>query len=795
MPPKILSKDLNYISPLQQLQTKNQTGKRIRVSRACDTCRRRKVKCDGKQPCIHCTVYSYECSYNKAAPAPAQKRQKKESEAVGAGAGPGASTATASTAAKIANHEPTQSKSVKVEESNQTQIPKQSSVKPAQPTNSNTFQDQLIQTIFPQLDTQNENFNTDLFLQVLEKHKKNGVIDLNSILKEYNAIENPHIHGRSIAPIEIKIILPPREIALKLIYKTWNEACVLFRFYHRPSFINDFNSLYETNPNEYTNHQNKVLPLIYSVIAVGALFSKGDNAIDNQYLQDEGYKYFIASRKLIDITNSTDIQSIQTIFMLTLFLQCSARLSTCYSYIGIALRSALRQGLHRKLQTFANPIESEIKKRLFWTIYKLEIYVNSMLGLPNSINETDIDVEFPQDLDDVNIDQYGILPQQLGKLSSCGMNNSHTKLILILNHIVQKIYKTQDPIFVIPLETIRNLENELKIWIYELPNQLKQNSNTPLEYLKANKLLHLDYLHVKIMLYRPFIHYVKIAKHNKNSTSSCHLEKGLKCIEISKQIVYLAQEMINKKLLNGSYWFSIHTIFFAVACLVYYFLEVDSTDENIIQTIEMGKRILSVLKERSVSAQRIYTLLNSMFENYDRNNVHVEVLEPKNPTKSTTTTKTTPNITTNPNTFVSPSSMNDPATDPITSQLTSTNNQLLNPSDTAAIAPTNNQPLDQSHYVPGMMDDFDMKIFGRFLPSYMLQRPHGTSGPGTNGGDMPINEELENDPMGPINSLLGDNHPSVGSTVKTSEEEDEENMFDWVKFFDKNGDGNLGFDI
>lgn len=304
--------------------------------------------------------------------------------------------------------------------------------------------EQLIQTIFPQLDVKNENFNTDLFLQVLEKHRKNGVIDLNSILKEYQSIENPHIH-KSIAPIEIKIILPPREIALKLIYRTWNDACVLFRFYHRPSFINDFNSLYETNPSEYSNHQNKVLPLIYSVIAVGALFSKGDNAIDNQYLQDEGYKYFIASRKLIDITNSTDIQSIQTIFMLTLFLQCSARLSTCYSYIGIALRSALRQGLHRKLQNFSNPIESEIKKRLFWTIYKLEIYVNSMLGLPNSIGESDIDVEFPQDLDDVNIDEFRILPQQEGKLSSCGMNNSHTKLILILNHIVKSLYKTSNP--------------------------------------------------------------------------------------------------------------------------------------------------------------------------------------------------------------------------------------------------------------------------------------------------------------------------------------------------------------
>lgn len=33
--------------------------KRRRVTRACDECRKKKIKCDGKQPCTHCTVYSY----------------------------------------------------------------------------------------------------------------------------------------------------------------------------------------------------------------------------------------------------------------------------------------------------------------------------------------------------------------------------------------------------------------------------------------------------------------------------------------------------------------------------------------------------------------------------------------------------------------------------------------------------------------------------------------------------------------------------------------------------------------
>lgn len=42
-------------SPSQSLPMQ----KRRRVGRACDECRRKKIKCDGKQPCTHCTVYSY----------------------------------------------------------------------------------------------------------------------------------------------------------------------------------------------------------------------------------------------------------------------------------------------------------------------------------------------------------------------------------------------------------------------------------------------------------------------------------------------------------------------------------------------------------------------------------------------------------------------------------------------------------------------------------------------------------------------------------------------------------------
>ena len=51
--------------------------KRRRVTRACDECRRKKIKCDGKQPCTHCSVYSYgrDCDISNVRDDPRQLTQ------------------------------------------------------------------------------------------------------------------------------------------------------------------------------------------------------------------------------------------------------------------------------------------------------------------------------------------------------------------------------------------------------------------------------------------------------------------------------------------------------------------------------------------------------------------------------------------------------------------------------------------------------------------------------------------------------------------------------------------------
>lgn len=83
------------------------------------------------------------------------------------------------------------------------------------------------------------------------------------------------------------------------------------------------------------------------------------------------YKYFAAGRKMIDITECRDIETLQTIILMVMFLHCSARLITTYSYLGIAVVSAIRMGLHRALEGPFNAIEVEMRRRCWWTCWKM----------------------------------------------------------------------------------------------------------------------------------------------------------------------------------------------------------------------------------------------------------------------------------------------------------------------------------------------------------------------------------------------------------------------------------------
>lgn len=190
----------------------------------------------------------------------------------------------------------------------------------------------------------------------------------------------------------------------------------------------------------------------------------------------------------MDITDCRDLTSLQAILFMIMFLQSTANLSTCYSYIGIALRSSLRMGLHRNLSFNFNPIEREVRRRVFWVIRKMDLYVSALLGFPNMLSSEDIDQELPLEIDDEYITKDAILPMPKDKISLYAASNAHARLMIILAKVIKYVYPvkgveqsvqgSQNTCYVVSHAKIKEIEGDLIQWFEKLPMALRPEADS-----------------------------------------------------------------------------------------------------------------------------------------------------------------------------------------------------------------------------------------------------------------------------------------------------------------------------
>ena len=279
--------------------------------------------------------------------------------------------------------------------------------------------------------------------------------------------------------------LPSKAVGRQYCESALDDALALMRFIHRPTFFALFDRVFDVPLDAWGNEEHRALPLIYAVMSVGTMFAQDERSrlLTEGYssLAYQGYKFFRASRQLMDIAESRDLPSLQAIICMIIFLQSTAKLSTCWSYVGIALHSAIRMGLHRAIAGNFNPIEAEIRKRVFWQIRKMDIYVGAMLGLPTMLSDDDIDQDEPLDVDDECLTVDAILPMPPERVPLMSATNAHLRLVRILQKIMRYIYpikntqhvRGQTQSYVIGYGRIREIERDLQEWMENLPMSLR----------------------------------------------------------------------------------------------------------------------------------------------------------------------------------------------------------------------------------------------------------------------------------------------------------------------------------
>lgn len=198
-----------------------------------------------------------------------------------------------------------------------------------------------------------------------------------------------------------------------------------------------------------------------------------------------------------DITECRDLTSLQALVYLILFLQATSNLASCYSFIGIALRAALRMGLHRHLpHAKLTPIEHESRRRVFYVIRQMDTYISALLGFPILLRDEDIDQPMPTEVDDEYITKDRIITPPAGTPSFFQACNAYSRLMDIMAKVIKYIYPLKgieecvtsgegpSTTYMISYAKIKEIECDLKKWNEQLPSQWRPSPDGPIEVIR-----------------------------------------------------------------------------------------------------------------------------------------------------------------------------------------------------------------------------------------------------------------------------------------------------------------------
>lgn len=627
--------------------------KRRRVTRACDECRRKKIKCDGKQPCTHCQVYSYDCTYDK----PSNRRRNPAPQYIEALENKlsRAETLLRKFMPDVDLNDPSLDPAVQQEFRMREQSRLRAIASKGKQSSSSSLDAQLhsmIETVGSlDLDEKGDydfqgNSSGSVFFKRMKEHFR-GLLG-----RDYQipflprpprptgvaTLDSPRSSsGSRVAPSHTMNIydLPPKERALALCSESLNNATCLLRIVHVPSFYKMLDGLYEKPADALDKEDKRGLALAYSVMALGCMYNipEADNPGTPAYKLsvDEAIKYYSISRLLLqDITECRDLTSLQALLFMILFIQSISNLSTCYGFVGIALRSALRMGLHRHLpHVKLNPIESETRRRVFYICRQMDTYVSALLGFPLLLNDEDIDQPLPTPVDDQFITKDEILIPPPGTPSFFEAFNAHVKLMDILGKVVKHIYPLKGieqnesesvgqpyASYMISYGKIKEMEKELQQWNEELPVAWRPDPEGPVEVVRVRNLLRFAYAHVQMVLYRPFLHYVSPRISSGKDVNERAYACGAAGISVARNIVHIGTEMRKQVSLVGPYWFTLFTEFFAIISLVFFVLENQDKPGSmeILADAVQGKDMIRELSGKSMVADRISSSLVMLFD-------------------------------------------------------------------------------------------------------------------------------------------------------------------------------------
>lgn len=190
--------------------------------------------------------------------------------------------------------------------------------------------------------------------------------------------------------------LPSLDYAIYLINTVKFHVCQLYHLFDEDDFMGGVSHFYDSMLTEPTTPRDRIR---FAHLLLILAFGKALLVQDVRDGTIPGLTYFKCAINTMPIVRDLyedTLTSMELLCTVALYLQALDHRNSAYTYLGMALRMAMTQGLHREFpaDSLASE-EAERQRSIWWTIYLLDQKFSSLMGTPSSIRVEDLTVQLP----------------------------------------------------------------------------------------------------------------------------------------------------------------------------------------------------------------------------------------------------------------------------------------------------------------------------------------------------------------------------------------------------------------
>ena len=262
---------------------------------------------------------------------------------------------------------------------------------------------------------------------------------------------------------------------------------------HKPTFMAQLN---EIIPRTGTDWES----LYYIVAAIGSFMSAS-----SQEESEDLDLFDIAKSKLsIDILETGNITLVQTLTLMSNYLQKRDKPNSGYNYLGLAVRMALGLRMHKQVDDLnESPLDQEMRRRVWWCLYIFDCGQTIGYGRPLGIPCAGIDAKLPLNILDSNLTALSVkLPDEENQPTILTSVRLQSLFHLLTNSIYERIITDPFPSAQLLLDWDQRY---LERWRNLIPDYFKKDAEVSLKFKLAHFVLEWRYRNLKIIMFRTFL--------------------------------------------------------------------------------------------------------------------------------------------------------------------------------------------------------------------------------------------------------------------------------------------------